>query len=319
MSGLLRGFFEAVDFFNYDRSPCVGLRDAVDCICVLCRFTQLPVTNWMALKYGRDQIPRLHRSVHSKPIIKRTGKILFSFVCFGRGFFSGLFNIFITWEVLCKYWCVASTCVWLEALLGLCYLTIILFCASIYIRKTRREFGSGQMTDFSFAQPRMKWLLETLRVQEAQKSYVPSDIQISSWHFLKLTRVSLRAIWEITQTCWVRVGHVEASALWYQQTWVDRINVVFVKDITEGVSPCCADFGLSWPLCPRLGPAGLVNGHDIQGGSSWKCGGSNERSQQERSPQASSCTLWCSTVPQCCHAQKYECHPFFAVDKANDN
>lgn len=27
------------------------------------------------------------------------------------------------------------------------------------------------MTNFSFAQPRMKWLLETLRVQEAKKNF----------------------------------------------------------------------------------------------------------------------------------------------------
>jgi len=38
---------------------------------------------------------------------------------------------------------------------------------------------------------------------------------------------------------------------------------VFVKDFMEGVSPWWADFGLSWPLCPRLG---LENGHNGQGG-----------------------------------------------------
>lgn len=154
------------------------------------------------------------------------------------------FSIFITCEVLCIYWCIANTCVCLEALLDLCYLTSISFCSTISIRKSRREFGSRQMTNFSFAQPRMKWLLETLRVQEAKKTYVPSDIQIPPWHCLKLIHVFLRAIWKITQMCWIRVGHTETSALWCRQTWVDCINVVFVKDFTERVSPWCAGFGL---------------------------------------------------------------------------
>lgn len=72
-------------------------------------------------------------------------------------------------EELCKYSYskysgVTGSIAWL------CYLTSVSFGTSTAVRKSRREFGSWQMTNFSLAQPRVKWLLETLRVQEVKKN-----------------------------------------------------------------------------------------------------------------------------------------------------
>lgn len=44
------------------------------------------------------------------------------------------------------------------------------FCISNSIRKSRREFVPGKMTDFSLAQPGIKWLLEISRVQNIEKT-----------------------------------------------------------------------------------------------------------------------------------------------------
>lgn len=52
--------------------------------------------------------------MHSKLITKQIVKILFSFVYFGEGF---LCLLAYPSHVLCKYWCIANTCVCLEALL----------------------------------------------------------------------------------------------------------------------------------------------------------------------------------------------------------
>lgn len=60
------------------------------------------------------------------------------------------------------------------------------------VGKSRREFGSGQITDFSFAQPRMKCLLETQRVQEVKKNLCAFRHPDSATVLSELVNVSLK-------------------------------------------------------------------------------------------------------------------------------